>query len=141
MPYILNRGIMMPGQEQKLSFVEEKIREITHAPARFVPILEKIMRREVFHGTLDWQASAQFNTGARKAKRMFLKASAFYIAEHAMDEAVCRRFFAEGALARAKSDGDANAISAAETALADALAEQERAISRFNRISGLDLAV
>lgn len=132
---------MLPGQEQKLSFVEEKIREITDAPAQYVPILEKIMRLEVFHSTLDGQTSAQFNTGARKAKRMFLKAPTFYMAEHEIDEAVCRRFFAEGALARAKSDGDANAMSAAESALAEGLAEQERAISRFNRISGLDLAV
>jgi hypothetical protein len=131
----------MRAEGNKVSFVEEQIRAITHAPERYVPILEKIMRREIFHSTLDWQTSAQFNSGARKAKRMFLKAPTFYIAEHEMDEAVCRRFFAEGALARAKSDGDANAISAAETALAEALAEQERAISRFNRISGLDLAV
>lgn len=33
--------------------------------------LEEIMRNEVFHSTLDWQTTSQFNKGAKEAKKIY----------------------------------------------------------------------
>ena len=57
---------------RRLTAYKERIAEATGAPDTILPILENIMREEVFHSTLDWQSDEQFTAGARQALRIFL---------------------------------------------------------------------
>lgn len=91
---------------------------VTGAPPKLLPTLERIMRRDVFHSTLDWQSSAEFGRGARQAFALYRRDAAFYDAETAQLAAFFEFAQAEQALARARADGDANAIAEAERALA-----------------------
>jgi hypothetical protein len=90
----------------------------TGAPERLLPTLERIMRRDVFHGTLDWQSSAEFTRGARQALALYRRDAAFYDAETAQLAAFFVFAQAEQTLARTRADGNANAVAEAERALA-----------------------
>jgi len=57
------------------------IQVATGAPDKLLPALERIMRRDVFHSTLDWQSAAEFNLGARQALALYRRDAAFYDAE------------------------------------------------------------
>ena len=94
------------------------IKAATGAPEKLLPTLERIMRRDVFHSTLDWQSAVEFARGARQALAFYRRDAAFYDAETAQLAAffVCAQ--AEQALASARVDGDANSIAEAERALA-----------------------
>lgn len=90
---------------------------VTGAPPPLLPTLERIMRRDVFHSTLDWQSSLEFARGARQAFALYRKDAAFYNAETAQLAAVFEFAQTEQALARARAHGDANAVAEAERAL------------------------
>ena len=94
------------------------IQAATGAPEKLLPTLERIMRRDVFHSTLDWQSSAEFARGARQALALYRKDAAFYDAETAQLAAFFVFAQAEQTLARTRADGNANAIAEAERALA-----------------------
>ncbi|MBM3861553.1 MAG: hypothetical protein FJ395_18160 [Verrucomicrobia bacterium] len=46
------------------------IQEDTDCTAADAPMVEEIMRNDVFHSTLDWQTRAEFRKGAREAARL-----------------------------------------------------------------------
>jgi hypothetical protein len=94
------------------------IKTATGAPDKLLPTLERIMRRDVFHSTLDWQSAAEFDRGARQALALYRRNAAFYDAETAQLAAFFVFAQAEQALTRARADGDANTIAEAERALA-----------------------
>lgn len=94
------------------------IKAATGAPEKLLPTLERIMRRDVFHSTLDWQSAVEFARGARQALALYRRDAAFYDAETAQLAAFFVFAQAEQGLARARADGDANSIAEAERALA-----------------------
>lgn len=81
------------------------------------------MRREVFHGTLDWQSPEQFERGAREALALYRRDAAYYDAESAQLAAFFAMAQAEEALARAREQGDKYIVESAEKAVAKAQAE------------------
>ena len=40
--------------------------------------IERIMREEIFHSTLDWQSRAEFRAGAREAARLLTVSRSIY---------------------------------------------------------------
>lgn len=96
------------------------IQTATGAPAKLWPTLERIMRRDVFHSTLDWQSQEEFTRGARQALALYRRDAAFYDAETAQLAAFFIFAQADQTLARATAEGDADAIMQAESALAQA---------------------
>jgi hypothetical protein len=46
---------------------EQLIREVTGCSAEDAPLIEDLMRHEVFHSTLDWQSRDLLAAGAREA--------------------------------------------------------------------------
>jgi len=105
-------------RSSKLTGYQEMVEAATGAPEKLLPTLERIMRRDVFHSTLDWQSAAEFDRGARQALALYRRDAAFYNAETAELAAFFVFAKAEQALARARADGDANSIAEAERALA-----------------------
>ena len=127
----------MPPTACRLTAYEKWIAEATGAPDNLLPILENIMRDEVFHSTLDWQDDEQFTAGARRALRIFLHNRRIYDTESAFHHARIARLQAEQALAAARMSGDANAIGAATEALAEAKDEEAAALQAFDACLGL----
>jgi hypothetical protein len=127
----------MPPTIYGLTVYEKLIAKATSASDTILPILENIMRDEVFHSTLDWQDDAQFTAGARRALRIFLSNRRLYETEAAFHHARITRLQAEQALAAARASGDANAIGAATEALAEAKGEEAEALQAFDNCLGL----
>ncbi len=94
------------------------IQAATGAPEKLLPTLERIMRRDVFHSTLDWQSATEFDRGARQALALYRRDAAFYDAETAQLAAFFAFAQADQALARAHADGDTSSITEAERVLA-----------------------
>ena len=105
-------------RSSKLTGYQAMIQDATGAPEKLLPTLERIMRRDVFHSTLDWQSAAEFDRGARQAFALYRRDAAFYDAETAQLAAFFEFAQAEQTLARTRADGDVNTISEAERALA-----------------------
>lgn len=109
------------------------IQEFTNAAIDELPILENIMRNEIFHSTLDWQTRAQFRTGAKKALKLFQEDRAFYLANQRLKRASFRAFAAEQELARISQMDDAQAKNLAKKQLDEALAELALAEIEINK--------
>lgn len=92
----------MPTQNLQPTSYQAMIAEATGAPADLLPTLERIMREEVFHSTLDWQTVAEFRAGARKAHRRYLEDPGFHDAYDRHHRASYRLLRAENALAEAR---------------------------------------
>jgi len=105
-------------RSSKLTGYQAMIQDATGAPEKLLPTLERIMRRDVFHSTLDWQSAAEFDCGARQAFALYRRDAAFYDAETAQLAAFFEFAQAEQTLARTRADGDVNTVSEAERALA-----------------------
>ncbi len=45
--------------------------EVSGATIKMLDQVEDFMRNDIFHSTLDWQTTAQFNKGAREGKAMW----------------------------------------------------------------------
>lgn len=105
----------------------QQIQDATQAPVEILPILERIMRDEIFHSTLDWQTARQFNAAARKAHKMYREAHYFYDADHALHAARWAACLAESALTAARKASDAGVIQEAEAAYLLARAAHDRA--------------
>lgn len=123
-----------PLQRQTRSGYADLIAEATGAENELLPILEKIMRAEVFHSTLDWQSPAQFRSGARKALKIFNRGSSFYRAEMSYCTARFQTLVAEQAL-RDLVDQSAspNAINKAKATYSAAIAAEQLASTAFDR--------
>lgn len=123
-----------PLQRQTRSGYADLIAEATGAEDELLPILEKIMREEVFHSTLDWQSPAQFRSGARKALKIFNRDPDFYRAEMSFCTARFQTLVAEQAL-RDLVDQSAspNAVSQAKATYNAAIAAEQLASAAFDR--------
>jgi hypothetical protein len=122
----------MPPTTCRLTVYEKLIAEATGARDNHLPILENIMRDEVFHSTLDWQGDAQFTAGARQALRIFLRNPRLYETEAAFHQARFLRVQAEQALAAARASGDPDAVRVAAVVLDQAGREEAAAGSAFD---------
>ena len=121
----------------RLTTYEERIAEATGASDNLLPILENIMREEVFHSTLDWQDDEQFTAGARRALRIFLSNRRLYETEAAFHQSRCLRIEAEQTLAATQATGDPTAIRAATGALVTARNKEAAALQAFDACLGL----
>ena len=127
----------MPPTIHGLTVYEKLIAKATSASDTILPILENIMRDEVFHSTLDWQDDAQFTAGARRALRIFLSNRRLYETEAAFHQARFLRIRSEQALAAVQASGNRNAIRVAAKALAEAKGEEAEALQAFDNCLGL----
>ena len=127
----------MPPTIYGLTVYEKLIAKATSASDTILPILENIMRDEVFHSTLDWQDDAQFTAGARRALRIFLSNRRLYETEAAFHQARFLRIRSEQALAAVQASGNRNAIRVAAKALAKAKGEEAEALQAFDNCLGL----
>lgn len=127
-PEINSNPDTMQTENVHKSAYEDMIAKATGAPPELLPILENIMRDEVFHSTLDWQSFAQFREGARKAHRIYLEHAEFYDAASRHRRASFRLLTAEDALDSARKLGaEPEAIAAAELAREKARFEEAAA--------------
>lgn len=118
----------MPTKNLRGVSYQDQIADATGAPAEILPILERILREEVFHSTLDWQSAARFRAGAKKAYRLYLDDAAFYDAFDRHHRASYRLFAAENALSAARNAGaDSAELAAAELACEKARLEEAAA--------------
>jgi hypothetical protein len=117
-----------PMQRQTRSAYADLIAAATGASVDLLPILEKIMREEVFHSTLDWQSASQFRKGARQALAIYEEAPDFFRAEIGYQRARFRMLQAEQAFSDLTSQtGNFEAIKLAEAALREAEAAEQAA--------------
>ena len=61
------------------SIYQRLILETTHCPQSDAPIIEEIMREDIFHSTLDWQTRSMLQKAAREAVK--LRAAGYYTAK------------------------------------------------------------
>ena len=112
------------------------IAKATGAPDAALPILEEIMRGEIFHSTLDWQSPAEFRRGARKAYQLYVADKAFYDANARWRRAVFRASLAEQTLAQLlQQPPAAKSLAAAEAALESARFEEAAARASLDEVS------
>lgn len=121
----------MQTKTTPLSGYGQQIQDATNAPAEILPILERIMREEIFHSTLDWQTARQFKAAARKAHKMYREAHFYYDADQAHHAARWAACLAESALTAARQAGDADLIQQAEAASLLAREAHDRALQKL----------
>ena len=97
------------------------IHEVTGASRDLLPVLEEIMRTEIFHSTLDWQSDEELCHGARKAFSLYQAHRAFYDADVRWRQALVRLEVAKRTFETLKQDQQPNPN------LARSLAELEAA--------------
>ena len=61
---------------------QRDIMEQLRCTAEEAQIVETIMRENIFHSTLDWQTKKEFQSGARKAWKLFLSKREFFESHH-----------------------------------------------------------
>lgn len=102
-------------QRQKNSPYAQLIGDATGAPDHLLPLLENLMRDEVFHSTLDWQSAAQLADGARQAYDLYRSAPAYYDGLLLLQRAEFRLVGVERKLESARRSGRADRIAELET--------------------------
>jgi hypothetical protein len=123
-----------PMQRQTRSPYADLIAKATGAADDLLPILEKIMREDVFHSTLDWQSASQFRSGARKALAIYEEYPDFFQAEMSHQLARFQMLMAEQVLSDLTSQsGSPEAITLAEAAYRTAMADEQIACAAFDR--------
>ena len=75
-----------------MTHLERLIHKATGAAEADLPIIEHIMRADVFHSTLDWQNREQLVEGARQAHALLGANRDLYEIEQAAAQAVPRQF-------------------------------------------------
>jgi hypothetical protein len=90
------------------------IYEATGAPPQIAPTLERIMREDIFHSTLDWQTREEFDTGALEAHAQYQSAPAYYNSVTLLLKLVYQRMKAETRLENARKKGRPELIAKAE---------------------------
>ena len=56
-----------------LSVYQKSIVQVTGCEFALAPVLEDIMRNDIFHSTLDWLDESTFNKGAREAEQLYVE--------------------------------------------------------------------
>lgn len=116
------------------NFYHAMIQKATGAADELLSVLERIMREDVFHGTLDWQTRSEFSRGAKKAHAIYLADAAFYDADMAMRRASFELSKAECALSQARSSGEPPVkIAEAEKRLQSAKIAERKASLAFEK--------
>ena len=90
-------------QRQKASPYAALIAAATGAPESKLGLLERLMREEIFHSTLDWQSADQLADGARQAYELYRSARHFYDAIEIHQRARFRLGQLEDRLARSST--------------------------------------
>jgi len=121
-------------QRQTRSAYGDQIAAATGAADELLPILENIMRDEVFHSTLDWQSARQLRSGARQALAIYEENSSFFQAEISHQKARFQMLMAQQILSDLTSQsGSSEAITLAEAAYQKAIAEEQVARASLDR--------
>ncbi len=121
-------------QRQTSSAYADLIAAATGAADDLLLILENIMRKEVFHSTLDWQSASQFRKGDRQALALYEETPDFFRAEIVYQGARFRMLQAEHAFSELTSQtGNLEAITLAEAARLEAEAEEWSTRAAFGR--------
>ena len=110
------------------------IAEATGAPEPALPILEEIMRTEIFHSTLDWQSAEEFRNGARKAYELYLEDQEFYDANARWRKALFRVSVAEQAIENLR-EGRGDDFATAEAELEAARFDEAAARASLSEVS------
>jgi hypothetical protein len=97
-----------------LSFLHQMICRVTGVSPRIALTIERLMREDIFHSTLDWQTAEQLEEGAREAHAQYMMAPLFYNTWSELLATVYKRMKAEGRLAEARHKGKMEAITKAE---------------------------
>ena len=93
-------------QRKKHSHYQSLIAEATGAPDHLLPLLETLMREEVFHSTLDWQSARQLADGAMQAYDLYRSAPAYYDKDMVLQKSRFQLARIEESLAKAKGTGN-----------------------------------
>lgn len=101
-------------KEKSLTLYEQMICEATGARPEIAATLERIMREDIFHSTLDWQTREEFDAGAREAHAQYQFAPAYYNSVTLLLKTVYERMKAETRLENARKKGKAELIAKAE---------------------------
>jgi len=72
-------------------YLSKLIHEATQAPDHDLPVLEHIMRSDVFHSTLDWQSHEQLVAGAREANAILTANRELFDCEQQAARALCEQ--------------------------------------------------
>lgn len=115
-PTFKQNSPIMQTEIQEVYGYKKRIQDATGAPIPVLPILERIMRDEIFHSTLDWQTTRQFNAAARKALRIYQKHQVFHDLEHLWHAARWKLACADAELAKAQQSGSEAEIIKAQNA-------------------------
>jgi hypothetical protein len=97
-----------------LNFLHEMICRVTGVSPRIAPTIERLMREDIFHSTLDWQTTEQLEDGAREAHAQYRIAPLFYNNWTELLATTYKRMKAEGRLTEARHKGKTEAIAKAE---------------------------
>jgi len=82
----------------RLTHYQRLIQQATGAPAKDLAQIEKIMREEIFHSTLDWQTREQLADAARQTHRRLAEDRELYDLDHACGVAMFHKMRAEAEL-------------------------------------------
>lgn len=94
--------------------LHELIHDATGAPPALIPIIEQVMREDIFHSTLDWQTAAELADGARQAYDLYCTASPYFNTWSACQAAVFKTMQANERLEKARKRGKPDSIIKAE---------------------------
>jgi hypothetical protein len=97
-----------------LNFLHEMICKATGVSPKLAPTIERLMREDIFHSTLDWQTAEELENGAREAYELYRLAKPYYDMWSALLGAVYKRMTADQRLANAHKRGKPEAIAKAE---------------------------
>lgn len=122
-------------QRQKASPYSQVIANATGAPEHLLPLLENLMRDEVFHSTLDWQSAAQLADGACQAHEVYRSAPLYYDGLMFFQKARFRLSKLEQQLESARSQGRHNRIPELETRIAIARQHETRCREAISRLA------
>ena len=122
-------------QRQKLSPYSQLIADATGAPEHLLPLLENLMRDEVFHSTLDWQSAAQLADGARQAYDLYRSAPAYYDGLLLLQRAEFLLAKVEQKLETARRNGRSNRIPELETQVSIARQHVQRSREAIPRLA------
>ncbi len=122
-------------QRQKLSPYSHLIADATGAPEHLLPLLENLMRDEVFHSTLDWQSAAKLADGARQAYDLYRRAHVYYDGLLLLQRAEFLLAKVEQKLETARRNGRSNRIPELETQVAIARQHVQRSREAIPRLA------
>lgn len=123
-----------------LTYDQRMIKELTGFSDKFLPVIEYIMRNEVFHSTLDWQDREEFRRGALEALGIYMRNPQPYDAELAHNRAVFQRMQAERAVSAAEQADDRATLKTTRAALYRAKCREDKAREHLGACLGTVLA-